>query len=198
MSEANANEYPFCPTTSLVLVLDNGWKQRALPGGGWQDIEAMPEPLKVYGLTSIKQEINEPGWRFDAIFRDFGNSSLAQAKTGWDYSAENAAVLYATSAVDYSENQPQVILTTNANESTRILWRAWSIEMLVRAPKWRSNDEREADIAAHETRIRRDFSPVLFPDHWPSATKPSSIEKSLDTFEATRTQGGKNDLKKND
>ena len=90
-------------------------------------------------------------------------------------------MLYATSAVDYSENQPQVILTTNANESTRVLWRSWTIEMLVRAPKWRSNAEREADMAAHEALMNRGFRASVFPDHWPSVTKPGSIDESLKT-----------------
>lgn len=139
---------------SLVLVLDNGWKQEAVGGGRWHDVQQMPEPLRIHGLTHLKQEINEPGWRFDAVFKDVGNSSLAQAKTGWDMSEENPAVLFATSSVDYAAGRPEVILTTAANESTRIIWRAWSIELFERAPKWASFEERQRDEAAHEAVLR--------------------------------------------
>lgn len=148
MSEVR-NEFPFCPTTSLVLILDNGIQQRYVGNGRWQDMGFVASGrLSLYGVKSVSQDINEPGWRFDVEFLDAGMAGIAASKTGWDISQENNAVLFPQSS--YSSEDPQVILTTHVTEYTRVLWRKWSIEMATRQPKWRSEEERQADMRAHE------------------------------------------------
>jgi hypothetical protein len=145
------NEFPFCPTTTMTLVLDNGWLQRQMPNGRWRDVELMKEPLPLHGVESVNQEINSPGWRFDVKFTgDFTNSSLALSKTGWDLSESDRSVLFAKSSVDYENGYPEVILITGATDDQRILWRKWTIEMQIRRPKWRSETERQDDMWAHE------------------------------------------------
>lgn len=146
-----ANEYPYCPTTSLVLVLSNGRRQRKIGDGRWENTNYFAEPLRLHGIEKISQGINEIGWLFTVKFADgFTNSIIARSKTGWKIDGEDRSILHADSAVDYAHNKREVILVTELEDDFRILWPDWTIEMVTRAPKWRSEAERQADMAAHE------------------------------------------------
>jgi hypothetical protein len=120
--------------SKMKLVLSMGIYQEFI-GGYWRDIEYLEAPLELYGVKSISQEINDPGWRFDVVFTDFDTAKAAANKTGWDISNEDNTVLFPTSSFDSSAAAIQVILTTETSAHRRVLWRKWAIEIFERKPK---------------------------------------------------------------
>ncbi len=142
-------------TTSLVLVLADGIEQKHVGDGQWVSVKSLDAPLKLYGITAVRQELVEPDRAvcFSVEFVDTGNCWIAQDHTAWKIGGDQGRVLFATTAADTAGDQPKMVLLTTANETTRTVWRNWSTELRIRAPKWSSYEERQQDEARHEAII---------------------------------------------